>query len=64
MKILAEFIIDFRFTKSDIKDLEKWNVTPEQLKQTIHKMITEDVDLCKILKSKKRGGLTAAQCIL
>lgn len=46
---------DFRFTKSDIKDLEKWNVTPEQLKQTIHKMITEDVDLCKILNQKKGG---------
>ena len=44
---------DFRFTKSDIRDLEKWDVTPEQLKQAIHKMITEDIDLCKILNQKK-----------
>lgn len=52
---------DFRFTKSDIKDLEKWNVTPEQLKQTIHKMITEDVDLCKIL-NQKRAVFNCSSC--
>lgn len=44
---------DFRFTKSDIRDLEKWDVTPEQLKQTIHKMVATDIDLCKISNQKK-----------
>ena len=44
---------DFRFTNSDIKTLEKWDVTPEQLKQAIHKMVATDIDLCKISNQKK-----------
>lgn len=44
---------DFRFTNSDIKTLEKWNVTPEQLKQAIYKMVATDIDLCKISNQKK-----------